>query len=167
MISHDEYLELCHNAKDALSDLLDETDHDLGTCERTAYKSLKRYIARHEAEADEPEDDDGWAVERARRKAWDRWPMERKRAVVLELLGDKRLTGKELAQRFRQAVAADFDVYEDQVLYIVKKMLGADLDRELEQWGSRGRYRYFRKRGLEGPIAELQRQFDATTREGA
>lgn len=161
-----EYIDLCHQAKDALAELLDATDHDRGTKQRIAYRDLKRYIEKHEGgRDDEPESRselDEIRERRARSRAWRQWPLERKEALVLEILGDERLTGKELAIRFRTAVAADFDACQDQVMYVVRKMLGTQVDRELEPWGSRGRYVYFAKRGLEGPIAELQAQLDAT-----
>lgn len=170
-MSHDDYLDLCRVARDALADLLEETDHHRGVKERAAYGSVVEYIEKYEeTEADDhdsaplltrPGFDSHDAERGEREQAWSRWPMERKRAMVLDVLGDDRLTGKELAQRYREAVKDDFDVYQDQVLYIVGKMLGSEVDRELEPWSSRGRYRYFRKVGLEGPIADLQRQLDA------
>lgn len=172
MCSADEYLDLCQTAKDALGELLEETDHHLGTTERAAYGSLSKYIEKWDGEAgDDP--DAAWGGERARERAelereqaWADWPMERKRAMVLDVLGDDRLTGSELAVRYREALKEDFDLYQKQVLYIVRKMLGSEVDRELEPWGSRGRYRYFRKVGLEGAIADLQRQLDAESAGG-
>ncbi len=159
----EEYVQACREALDALYDLLMMTEPDRGSHLRIAYSDLKKFIAKNEredpavAKARAEED----LAEYQRRNAWKRTSFERREAYVFQFLGDERLTIGELTKRARNALHVDYDIYESMLRAQVTRMYKAgQLDREGEEWHSRIRYRYFCKRTLEGPIADLQAQFD-------
>lgn len=86
-------------------------------------------------------------------------PEDRER-VVLELLGDDRLTVNEL---WRRAYAAGWDLGEGKARVILRDLLEAgQVERRPEPRGRGGkaiRYRWNVKTRLEGPIVELERAF--------
>lgn len=150
----DRYIELCHTAKDALYELLKATEPDMGYKLRTAYSDLKTYIAEHGEAEDSPAEPEP--------ERWGDLPIPQRQAHVLEHLGEDRLTISELTTVLEKALHVDYSVYENWVRSAVNRMFKeGKLQREGEQWHSRIRYRYYVPRELEGPIADLQRQFDA------
>jgi hypothetical protein len=157
-MSSDSYLALCERARDALREMLMQTEPDLAMAERDAYSSLKKYIARFggdngETETKEPEPE-----------RWGRLPIPQRQAHVLEHLDEARLTISELTDVLEKALHVDYRVYENWVRNTVNRMYKEGrLHREGERWHSRIRYRYYIPRELEGPIAELQAQFDSQT----
>ncbi len=164
MAEREEYIEACREARDALYDLLMMTEPDTGRDLRLAYSEVKRKIREHEKEDPEVAGEKA-EEERAqyeRRNAWRRTPMERRDAYVFQYLGDERHTIGELTERIKQALHVDLDIYESMVRAHVTRMFKeGQLQREGEQWHSRVRYRYYyRPRKLEGPIADLQKQFE-------
>lgn len=91
-----------------------------------------------------------------RRHGWRLLSMDRREAFVFQFLGDDHLTIAELTKRFEAELEPDIAIYESHVRGIVTRMFNTgQLAREGEEWHSRIRYRYLRKRELEGPIVEL------------
>lgn len=163
MAEREEYIEACREAKDALYDLLMMTEPDTGQKLRVAYSELKGKIHEHEGEDPEVarEKDEEQRAKYERRNAWRRTSMERRDAYVFQYLGDERHTIGELAEHIKQALHVDFDIYENMVRAHVTRMFKeGKIQREGEKWHSRVRYRYYRPRKLEGPIADLQKQFE-------
>jgi hypothetical protein len=164
MDESEEYIEACRGAKDALYDLLMLTEPDLGRNLRVAYADLKQWIAKNEGEDDPAVAKARAEEERAeyqRRNAWRATSFERREAYVFQFLGEERLTIGEITDRAKAALHVDYDIYESMLRAQVTRMHKAgQLDREGEQWHSRIRYRYFCKRTLEGPIADLQAALD-------
>ena len=98
-----------------------------------------------------------WSERCERVEAWRAAPTAARESRVLQVLGDDALTQRELRNRLEEAGAA---LYERDIRYLLTRMLRAgQLDRVKEPFRQTGRYRYFRRRGLEGPIADLERAF--------
>src|SRR5207247_1257566 len=96
-----------------------------------------------------------------RRGRWLRLRRQERRQLMLDLLGDDRLTLRELQERFAEELGAT--VYESEMRSVVRGLVAAgELNREAEPFRpNRGsiRYRYSRRRGLSGSIAELEHAF--------
>lgn len=102
----------------------------------------------------------------AAKAAWARFTLAQRTHLTLELLGDDRLTVRELTERFCTRLP-ECRLYDSNVRALVGRLFTAgELDRVGERYrkGDSIRYRYFR-RPLSGPIADLDREFDAPTEE--
>jgi hypothetical protein len=92
--------------------------------------------------------------------AWKRVPAAERDRILLEVLGEDRLTIRELTERMRSELPR-CDLYESHVGRLVGRLFkeARELDRAADpRKKGRPRYLYFR-RGLEGPIADLERTF--------
>jgi hypothetical protein len=162
----DEYARLVEDARDALGDLLRASEPGTGLTLHHSYNVLK-LMAEQEAGDTDQEVADPIADEPANllrgpdRRPWVRHTTvhERERQVI-EMFGDDRLTVTEL---WRELMSAhdEWSVERSPVASIVNRLhVARELDRVGEPYCGRTRYRYFRRTKLEGPIADLQRQFD-------
>lgn len=99
----------------------------------------------------------------ALRARWTNLTNERRESLVLHALADARCTALEICERVNEALGATGEwsaVYGNDVERIVRQMFKAgQFERALDPRTRRRRYVYFRKRGLDGPIAELERAF--------
>jgi hypothetical protein len=134
------------------------------SCGEALVLAIHRMLREHEpAEEDGPQlSDDGRSesIDSRRERAWDAIPTAERDRLVLEHLGDDRLTIRELHRRM-EAALPDCCLYEPYVRSLVMRLFRErELDRVGERYrkGDSIRYRYF-KRPLEGPIADLERAF--------
>lgn len=95
----------------------------------------------------------------ARRLNWSRdTTIYNREQHVLTAIGEKQLTIAETMDAIRVVHEEGFFVGESGVRSVVTRLFKShDLDRTGEEYRGRVRYRYFRRIGLEGPIADLQR----------
>jgi hypothetical protein len=165
-MSTDDYLELVETAKAALADVIQETEPGTGLTLHYAYRTLKDMVKEDgrsrvlaEERAKREERDRRWAEQTA---AWNATAGERRQRMILEALGDDRLTVGQLAKRMAERHGEEFgSVYDSMLRGEVGKMLAAgELDRIREDFRNRPRYLYFRKPGLSGPIADLEALLD-------
>jgi hypothetical protein len=162
----DDYRDLIQQAHDAVRDLLDGSTHDSWLGLRVGYGQIRKELLRDEKEREHAE----W---RECRNAWKRIPAERRESLVLQVLGAERLIIRELASRMNNemgwAESRPGNIHESDVRPVVRRMLHADqLERVAEPFKGSVRYRYFRKQGLDGPIAGLERAYhDTETARGA
>lgn len=166
-----EYIELCKTAKDAIRDVIKASEPGSGWKLHVAYNDLKAVIEKSKGKgADEPRlpesRDEEVNAERNLRweheKAWNATRGERRQRLILEALRSDRLTLREIAERLNGQHADRFGrVYDSMLRGEVYKMLAAgELEREREDFKNKPRFRYFRKPGLTGPIAELDALLD-------
>jgi hypothetical protein len=169
MAYDDDYRELIENARDALCALLDESEHDSWPTLRDAYGVLRAALEKDDAKRGAE------ARHRATLAALDRtaapWmdmPRAARESVVFNLLGDRGRSIGELTKRINVDVCGadsgeSAGLIEGSVRGVVTSMFKAgQLEREPEPEPVRGktvRYRYFRKRTLDGPITDLERAF--------
>jgi hypothetical protein len=182
----DEYHDLQIAARDALYALLKETEPGTGIYLHQAYGNLRGDVERWEQAQEERRQKEARRRQQEKYAERDRrgailmgLPRAGRERFVLELLGEDRLTLRELTERVQvrvcEQVGCEGDprieagVYEQDVRRTVMRMWRArELDRTPEPIRPGGkpiRYRYFR-RGLEGPIAELERAFHGGEGEG-
>jgi hypothetical protein len=101
--------------------------------------------------------EDRWAAQREARAEWESLGKERRQWVALQVLGDDRLTAREVFER----VARNFNegaVYRSDIDPVLKRLLDArEVERVREQRGKRMLWVWSRRTALEGPIADLER----------
>lgn len=124
-----------------------------------------------EALAPERQDrNERWRQWDEQRAAWRRSPIEYRENVVLNALGDERLPIGELTARVNAQLGgtAGDVVYDSGVQSLCYRLLAAgQLGREHEPTErTRPRWRYFRRRDLAGPIADLERAYHDDREEG-
>jgi hypothetical protein len=118
------------------------------------------------------------AASREADEVWRQTPRERRETLLFQVLGDEALILRELTERMNGELGfpqppgtrAPRAVYDGSVRSLVQRMLrDGQLERESETFNkTHMRYRYFRRRGLEGPIAGLERAYrDDSEREEA
>jgi hypothetical protein len=101
---------------------------------------------------------------------WKETSRERRETMVLQALGDERLVIREVSDRmnaelgFPPSTRGNYvlrPIYPSYVGSLVKRMWRqGQLEREPETFNkTHTRYRYFRKRSLDGPIADLERVY--------
>jgi hypothetical protein len=183
-VAYDEdYRALMEGARDALRDLLEETHLDLGVRLRAAYGQLRRELEGDDEGRRSVAERDGVSERkerelresREREQVWKQTPIERRESLLLQVLADEGLTINELVGRVNAELCPPdtnyLMVYEPALRVLVKRMFAAG---QLERVGEpacngQTRYRYFRKRGLDGPIADLDRAYhhDGEPEEGA
>ena len=159
----DDYRELFVNAKRALRELLEETEHDGLPTVRAAYGTIRERLGADEREGErESAVEEKRAVRELEREVSEGWrhePRERREAWLLGSLGDRRLTIKELREAMNAKPPVEgWSVWESNVRSLALTMLTAgQLEREAETFRNKPRYRWHRARGLSGPIADLER----------
>jgi hypothetical protein len=103
------------------------------------------------------------AKDRERKEVWARRPIRDREHLLLNILGEDRLTVLELTERVRDELG-DGAPYEPAIRNVIRRLYN---DGELKRVGERRargdhagaiRYRYF-KRALSGAIADLDRAF--------
>ena len=161
----EEYAELVRDAKDALYALLRETEPGTGVALHHACGDLRRMLEEHElalAEVEKQAEQDAARAEReAMRAAYEAWRdlsrQERQRHVI-EVVGDRRLTGGEITARLQQKIGQTRRLFPSEVRPVLDRMVrDGELDRVMETSAKNTpRYRYFR-RPLSGEIAALDR----------
>lgn len=146
------WLSLAQAAERALSDLPDLSDE--------AQASLRRIVAAgfHAAGCAPGEADDRDA-ERISPTAWRRVPRVARERMLLETLGDGRMTARELLHRLYQLPDAAFT--EQYTKMLLRELVAAgELEREQEPInGRRWHWVYFRRTDLSGPILDLDLAF--------
>lgn len=102
------------------------------------------------------EDDDGAA------ESGDRWtdkPVSVRERIVLETIGDGRLTNRGIWEAVREAHPA-VHLFKSDIAPVTRRLVAADeIVCEREPWNGRTRNRYHRRTNLDGPIADLDRAF--------
>lgn len=94
-------------------------------------------------------------LQRERRQEWQRSPWAYREGALFDVLADERLTISELTERLEL-----HGLYASDVRTLLRRMVERrQLEREPEPFRGKVRYRYFQRRGLEGPIADLERAF--------
>lgn len=102
----------------------------------------------------------------AARAAWRSVPKPQRECLLLNVLGDDNLTLRELAKRLDTKVRTpecgdELIVYGDNIRPLVVCLVQAgELERAAEVFRNKPRYRYSRRRALEGPIIDLERAFN-------
>jgi hypothetical protein len=152
----DDYRKLVNDAHDSLDRLLDGSPHFSWPNLRRGYGELLLALL----EDDEKRVDlqvqhlEHQAARRAARKAWNALCRERRETLILQLLGEHRLSRIEISSRVSDWLGAC--VVSDESL----RRLFNDLvkNREVDRVRARGRVYYSRRRDLNltGPIAELE-----------
>jgi hypothetical protein len=169
----EDYRELVEDARDAVYKLLRESTPDSLISLRFQYKELRRILESDDRErqkeqgrqATDEQDESTFARLRRereeaaeRRDVWKRMPREQRESALFQVLGDERLTIRELASRLGTEV--DEYIYEGNLRPLVMAMFhGGQLERVEETFRNKPRHRYFRKRGLDGPIVDLDRAY--------
>lgn len=173
------YRELIDNAREAVEALLKAGAVDSWILLRSGYGEIRRAqeyddgLIERLRKRTEQETQGGRRVRedpellaaRERQAAWRRSPKERREGLVLQVLGDERLTISELTERLEAKLNPEREkygtVYDSAVRALAMQMLAAgQLEREGEEFRGRLRYRFFRKAGLSGPIADLERVYN-------
>lgn len=172
-MGQDDYRELQEAARDALYELLMQTEPGIGLTLHVAYGELRRQLERNDAargrelwrqhlEETREERVREERERRERRAAWGRMPYPERMHRVLNVIGDGRLTIREVYDRLKEAMP-EADFYDNNVRLVVKRLHDrGDLDRVAEPRspGSTAvRYRYFR-RAADPKLAELERQLN-------
>jgi hypothetical protein len=182
----DDFRELIADARNAVDRLLDQSRHDAWVHLREGYGEMSRALEsddkarkleelaselaerRNETErlgAEERERRDRW---HERRDVWRRMPTPRRESLLFTALGDERLTIREIALRMNAQLgyaAEDRVVPEYETRPLVRRLFRkGHVEREPETFNkTRTRYRYFRNRGLVGPIVDLERAYHDDT----
>jgi hypothetical protein len=165
---NDEYRELIAAAERALYDLLEASTPESWLALRPGYGELKREVLR-QAGATYSATRAGH-IERQRRgrdEIHDRWSAlggDAREELLFQVLGDDRLLIREIVERLNDVLVPEDvtwrAVYENAVRGLTVRLVrDGRLERIAEPWRGRVRYRYFRRRGLSGPIADLERAF--------
>jgi hypothetical protein len=178
----DEYRELIEDARDAIRKLLDESEHDAWMWLRNGYGDLRNQLDRDDRERAKSDSrykvatSERLAAERdeyrQRRAVWKGLGREQRERYLLDVLRDERRTIPELTNRLEDHLQGEFGpcaVYIGDVRTVVTRMLHAgQLLPEPETFNkTHTRFRYFRKRGLDGPIADLERAYHDESEKGA
>jgi hypothetical protein len=158
-MSDDRYLELLETARDAVRDVILESECGTGVITLNyAYDHLKRSIKTLQNE-------DHMAAPNSappRARWWkSEFSVRDREHQILDVLAEHRLTLRELAEHMRE-LHPDLKMDHSSVISIANRLLKAgELDRQPEHYnrGPRIRYRYFRRVQLDGPIADLDRAF--------
>lgn len=168
------YRELARDAQDALEKLLTHTKPGTGIYLHQALERLRienERADREAATATTRTDDVDVAkleAEDARKTADRHWRMLERHArnrVFIEAIGDDRLTVQEVAARLPNHLPEWGNArpwyYHHVYPHLVKMIAAGELDRaHAEIVKGRPVWRYFRRVDLEGPIADLARQFE-------
>lgn len=172
-MGQDDYRELQEAARDALYELLMQTEPGTGLTLHEAYGELRRQLRNDDAARGrelwrqhlEETREERVREERERRErqaAWERMPYPERMHRVLNVIGDGRLTIREVYDRLKEAMP-EADFYDSHVRLVMKRLHDrGDLDRVAEPRspGSTAvRYRYFRP-AIDPQLADLERQLN-------
>jgi hypothetical protein len=137
--------------------------HDSPSCYRRVLDSISAQAgnkARSEA-----------SIRKDAEDAWRRLSRDRRESLVFQVLGDRRLVIREITAGMNAELGYPQQegrhnpraVCESEVGNLVKRMLReGQLQREAETFNkTHTRYRYSRRRDLDGPIADLERAYNA------
>jgi hypothetical protein len=186
VVYDDDYRDLVKQVQGAVEDLLDASTPDSWLSLRAGYAEMRKALAADETRRNLAEVRDELKDIRAeeerrkrtheqhqeqrrreraeRRDVWRRTPKTRRENLVLNALRDDRLTHREVADRvdadLREGVEGERLVYESYTRLVVMRLFKeGQLEREPDEACKKLRYRYFRKRRLEGPIVDLERVY--------
>jgi hypothetical protein len=98
---------------------------------------------------------------RERRDAWFKMPWDVRERLLLEALGDKRLTVREIEQGMKALPEFGGEIYTNDVRALAERMISSGrLDRVNDPFRNKPRWRYFLLTpSLDGPIADLERAY--------
>lgn len=187
MAYSEDYLELIVNVEDAIRALLAESTDESWIGLRDGLREIRlaisiedtrdrlrrgreEFVERRAARKEKliadlnalkrrPEADEYLEAE----KAWHPMPIASKERIVIESLGDDRLPVRELAARVNKTMGGKGGpaLYRAGVELVLRRLVACgEVDRVKARAGRRGViWHYFRRRELDGPIAELERAF--------
>ena len=186
-----DFLELIADADEAIVALLGESTEDSWIDVRAGLRELRQAVRAEQyarklkkikndlANSREERTHQGskssrFADDRKEAEAlWQQMPRERREALLFQALGDERSVIRELTDRMNRElgyprVEGAYRVralYGNEVGSLVKRLWrSGQLDRDAEIFNvNHMRYRYFRKRRLDGAIADLERAYNATS----
>lgn len=169
----DEYRELLIAAKQAIHDVLSESEPGTGMALHRAYSALKVQLEENDREAREREQREARESERDRqngereqlfraRLAWTGLPMAERGHRVLNIIGDGRLIIRQVHEQL-VCQMPEARIYQPDVRTVIRLLQErGELDRAAEPvrpGGASIRYRYFR-RAADPKLAELERQLN-------
>lgn len=105
-------------------------------------------------------------AQRAARAKWTGLTIDDRQNLIVSAIGGDRCSLHEITERVNQALVgpeAEWRaVYEEGLRPVVLEIFErGEIDRDDDARTKRRRFVYFRRRGLDGPIAELERAFQA------
>lgn len=169
----DNYRELQEAARDALYELLRRTEPGTGLQLHKAYAGLEAQLGREDREEREREQREARNSERARqhaereqyfraRLAWTGLPMAERGHRVLNIIGDERLTIRQVHEQLVPQMP-EARIYQPDVRTVIRLLHErGELDRAAEPvrpGGASIRFRYFR-RAVDPKLAGLERQLN-------
>lgn len=96
-------------------------------------------------------------------RAWAQTPKAEREQVVLDAIGDRRLTITEATAACNEALP-DIRIYASSVGYVMRRLLGEGvLEREPEIFRNKPRYRYSKRKPMDDAISELDDLFGGGT----
>lgn len=154
-MSDDEYVVLLEEAQAALYDLIMASEPGTGWAFHQAYTATKKSLENYATPTPRQ------VIEAAQEpsRAWKSAPSHERERIVLEALGDARLTRTEVAQRINDT-HPEFHVYDSGPL-LDRMLLAGELERVSEAFKGKKRWRYWRNSKLSGPIADLDQALEA------
>lgn len=179
----DEFRELIEDTLDAIRALCNKSEPDSWMRLRVGFVELCNALERDDragqgSDGRSSSGDDYLAAKAAWRDsnadyfaakaAWGHTSRPARESLVLQVLADDRLTVSEMADRMNAELGFEKAraVHDSNLRPMLSRMLDAgQLERQPQVFRGKVRYRYFRKRGLEGPIADLERAYYAEAEE--
>lgn len=168
----DDFRDRIESAREAVLDLLRASEPDSWVSLRAGYGELRGALARddkqRELEERKREKDERWErkleVEDEAKGSWRQLSAAARESLLLQVLGDERLILRQLTDRLNAELGhptKPVAVYQGHVRSLVMRMFGAgQLEREPETFNkTHTRYRYFRRRMVDGPIVDLERAY--------
>lgn len=166
----DEYRGLIEDVRDAIDKLLRESTSDSLLRLRAEYGGLCQMLEhddreRTKAVGDRQRNEQTARLEERRKleRIWDEASVARRESLLFDALRDERLTLRETTARLNVVLKAPDRcsiVYQPSVRSLVMRLFReGQLERVAETFKGKPRFRYFRKRALEGPIVDLERAY--------
>ena len=163
----DDYREMIEEAVAALDALFEKSTPDSWIWLRGGYRDLRRALECDDAKRlaeDRRQQRDRFSDQAERQASWRRLPRDRRESLLLHVLGEGRLTLREITRRLNAELGVPEGalptLFDDKVRPMVRRMVDiGQLERTEESFQGKLRYRYARKRDLEGPISELERAY--------
>ena len=171
MAFDDQYRGLIEDASDAIGELLNASTPDSWLRLRADYGQLCRTLESDDRARECGEDERRqreWEAQRDdqrdRRAEWRRSSAASRESLLLQALGDERLVIREITPRLNAQLGSYEKgwqtLYESDVRRLAMRMChSGQLERAAEKFQGKVRYRYHRKRTLNGPIADLERTY--------
>lgn len=145
------YLELVLAAEASLRALLLRTEPGTGMTLHQALAEIKELREHEQRDADV-------GALRERQSEWRRLDLTARHRLILTVLGDQRLTIREICVGLNEL--RDWTVYVSHLQSTIARLHArGDLDRVPVRVDGRRAYRYFHPTTLTGPIADLDRAF--------